>query len=35
MDFSLTWYSYGAGLVMAGWLFGMAVNVVFSALRAR
>lgn len=33
MDFDLTWFGYGAGLVMVGWFAGMVVAVVLSAVR--
>lgn len=33
MNFDVSWFGYGAGLVMAGWFAGMVVNVLFDALR--
>lgn len=33
MTLDITWFGYGAGLVMVGWFAGMVVNVLFSALR--
>lgn len=33
MNFDVTWFGYGAGLVMVGWFAGMVVSVLFTALR--
>jgi hypothetical protein len=30
--FDVTYFGYGAGLVMAGWAVGMAVNFIFRAI---
>jgi len=32
MTLDITWFGYGAGLVMVGWVCGMVVSFVFSAL---
>lgn len=33
MILSAEWFGYGAGLVMVGWVAGMAVAMLFTALR--
>ena len=32
MTLDLTWFGYGAGLVMVGWFAGMVISVIFTAL---
>lgn len=32
MILDLTWFGYGAGLVMVGWFCGMVASVVFTTL---
>lgn len=33
MILDVTWFGYGAGLVMLGWFCGMVVSVFLTALR--
>ncbi len=33
MTLDVTWFGYGAGLVMVGWFAGMVVSIVLSAIR--
>lgn len=32
MNFDVTWFGYGAGLVMVGWFAGMVVSIFFSSV---
>lgn len=32
MNFDVSWFGYGAGLVMVGWFAGMVVGHLFSTL---
>lgn len=33
MYLDITWFGYGTGLVLAGWVAGMAVGSIFKGLR--
>lgn len=32
MEFSITYFGYGVGLVMLGWIAGIVVNLAFGAI---